>query len=149
MERMPKNANGKDLENRIKDFFKTFSDIRLDNSYRNSRSLNPDFIVLYGEKPIAIIEVKALKTRKNIQKTIKDCFNLYRTINKSVYFLIVNVNNEYWYYDSIRECFNSEDIYTLYDESNGIAEEEPKGIRLNEIDAFAVNYGISQIVNKL
>ena len=115
MERMPKNANGKDLENRIKDFFKTFSDIRLDNSYRNSRSLNPDFIVLYGEKPIAIIEVKALKTRKNIQKTIKDCFNLYRTINKSVYFLIVNVNNEYWYYDSIRECFNSEDIYTLLD----------------------------------
>lgn len=32
-------------------------------------------------------------------------------------------------------------LCTLYDESNGIAEDEPKGIRLNEIDAFAVNTG--------
>lgn len=32
-------------------------------------------------------------------------------------------------------------LYTLFDKSTGIAEDEPNGIRLNEIDAFAVNTG--------
>ena len=111
MERIRKNTSEFALEENIRRFFHKFHDLDFDDSHKGNCC--PDIVLKYGEMPIAIIEVKQSIISKDIQEQIRYRFKSYNIYYTSVCFLIVKINNEYWYYDSCKEDFKNEDINTL------------------------------------